>query len=124
MQREAEGEIRDLEAERLAAMAAGDVEVLRRLCHDDLIYTHSSGGTDSKATFLERLQNGSLRYLRLDLEVRLVRVVGGTAVALEVMDASVLLQDAAREIRSLGLAVWTRDADQWRFLAYHPLPQQ
>lgn len=37
MPQDAESQIRDLEAERLAAMAAADVETLRRLLHDDLV---------------------------------------------------------------------------------------
>lgn len=42
-------------------MAAGEVGALGRLLHDDLVYTHSSGDTDTKAGFLERLESGSLR---------------------------------------------------------------
>ncbi len=118
-----EQQIHQLETQRFAAMAAGDVDTLASLCHNDLVYTHSTGTTDGKADLLDRLRNGSLRYTRLDLTVRLVTVVGSTAVVLEEMDASVLADGAAREIHSLGLAVWTWDANQWRFLAFHPLPQ-
>ena len=42
-------QIHALEDERYAAMIASDVEALGRLLSDRLVYSHSTGGHDSKA---------------------------------------------------------------------------
>ena len=44
-----EKEILDLEDKRYAAMCGGDFAALERMLHDELLYTHSSGFTDTKA---------------------------------------------------------------------------
>jgi len=43
-------QIHALEVERYAAMIAGDVEALGRLLSDRLVYSHSTGDHDSKAS--------------------------------------------------------------------------
>ncbi len=55
-------QIHALEDERYAAMIAGNVEALGRLLSDRLVYRHSTGGHDSKASYLERVRNGTFVY--------------------------------------------------------------
>src|SRR5262245_21976934 len=43
-------EILALEDKRYAAMCGGDFAALEAMLHDELLYTHSSGLTDTKAT--------------------------------------------------------------------------
>jgi putative tryptophan/tyrosine transport system substrate-binding protein len=45
-------EILALEDKRYAAMCGGDFAALEAMLHDELLYTHSSGLTDTKATWL------------------------------------------------------------------------
>ena len=44
-------EILALEDKRYAAMCDGDFAALEAMLHDELLYTHSSGLTDTKATW-------------------------------------------------------------------------
>jgi hypothetical protein len=44
-------EILALEDRRYAAMCGGDFAALEAMLHDELLYTHSSGLTDTKATW-------------------------------------------------------------------------
>jgi hypothetical protein len=48
-------EILGLEDKRFAAMVARDFAALEKTVHDDLLYTHSSGLTDTKASWLESM---------------------------------------------------------------------
>ncbi len=48
-----EKEILDLEDKRFGAMIKGDFKALDAMVHEQLLYTHSSGNTDTKASWLE-----------------------------------------------------------------------
>ena len=71
--------IERLEDERYAAMLAKDVAVLQRLLHPDLVYMHSSGVADSKASYIEGLGNGAWDYRRIDRSDQTIRVHDGVA---------------------------------------------
>jgi hypothetical protein len=69
-----EKEILDLEDKRYAAMCGGDFAALEGMLHDELLYTHSSGLTDTKAMWLASLRSGKTKYksaVRSDQKVRL-----------------------------------------------------
>ncbi len=51
-----------LDRQRMAAMAAKDIDALNRLIADDLIYTHSSARLDTKASLIGNMQSGSTVY--------------------------------------------------------------
>src|SRR6266702_5721019 len=53
-----EKEILALEDKRFGAMIARDLKALEAMLHGDLLYTHSSGVTDTKATWLQAMQSG------------------------------------------------------------------
>ena len=55
-------EILALEDERYAAMCSGDFAALEAMLHDELLYTHSSGLTDTKVTWLASLRSGKTNY--------------------------------------------------------------
>lgn len=114
-------EIRALEARRYAAMEAGDIGALEALLSDRLVYAHSNATTDSKASYLDTLRDGSLRYLSVDFTTEQVLEAGpGAAAALGRMSARVFRYGAEREIASLTLALWAKEGDAWRLLAYQP----
>ena len=46
-------QIRLLESRRYRAMCEADVTTLEELLGDSLVYTHSYGGADSKASYLD-----------------------------------------------------------------------
>ena len=57
-----ENEILGLEDKRFAAMVARDFAALEKMVHDELLYTHSSGVTDTKASWLESMKSGKVKY--------------------------------------------------------------
>ena len=54
-----EKEILDLEDKRFGAMIKGDFKALDAMVHEQLLYTHSSGNTDTKPSFSSRLPSSS-----------------------------------------------------------------
>ena len=74
-----EQELLALEDKRFAAMIARDFAALDKLVHDELLYTHSSGVTDTKASWLEAMKSGKIKYKSASCSERQVRFFGEIA---------------------------------------------
>src|SRR5258708_33980323 len=74
-----EKEILGLEDKRFAGMVARDFSGLEALVHDQLRYTHSSGNTDGKATWLESMKSGRVKYKKASCSEQKVQIYGDTA---------------------------------------------
>jgi hypothetical protein len=59
------------------------LSALEAMLHGDLLYTHSSGVTDTKATWLQSMQSGKTKYKSVNCTDRKVRVIGEVAGAAE-----------------------------------------
>src|SRR5260370_30438541 len=59
--------------------AAAIFAALEAMLHDELLYTHSSGLTDTKATWLASLRSGKTKYKSAACSDRKVRLAGDTA---------------------------------------------
>ena len=69
-----EKEILALEDKRFAAMIGGDWKTVEGLAHDQLLYTHSSAITDTKATWLKSMTSGTTKYKSASFTDRKVRM--------------------------------------------------
>src|SRR5688572_24199731 len=101
------------EESRRQAMLAADVSVLGILLSDALAYTHSTGVTDSKQSYLQLLASGALRYETLEFAAPQARLMGAAGLVSAVMHATVRKGEARREIASTYLAVWEHTAAGW-----------
>ena len=111
-------EIDRLEDERYGAMRLRDLATLDRLLHEDLLFVHSSGFTDTKSSYLAGLRDGRLEYLRLQRKDQLTRVYGPVALVLNRVRMSALIRGIPMEAHSRDLAVWLRTDDAWRLIAH------
>lgn len=50
------------EAARYAAQTGNDFATMERLFGDELVYIHSSGNVDTKASFIESMRSGAVKY--------------------------------------------------------------
>jgi len=112
-------EIRQLEHERYAAQARGNIDVLRSILADDLVLCHTNSRCEGKVEYLKGIESPSpsANDIRiLDLQVR---VLG---------DASIVNGQVALTRRSEGTSVETRIAymdvylkrdGRWQLVAVH-----
>ncbi|MEZ0052317.1 ketosteroid isomerase-like protein [Mycobacterium sp. MAA66] len=115
-------EILDRETARYRAVIDGDFEAFRRLCHPDLVYTHSDSARDTLDSYIDKCQSGFYTYSRIDHPVEDVLVVGDTAVVVGQMSASITAGGKAKELNNNSIAVWVKTGDTWLLLAYQPTP--
>jgi ketosteroid isomerase-like protein len=118
-----EKEILALEDKRYAAMTGADYGALEALLHDGLLYTHSSGRTDTKASWLESLKSGKTRYRSAALTERKVRLLGDTALVTGKGHFEAEINGEPRTLKLVFLNVWTKTPKGWKFIAWQSTPQ-
>jgi ketosteroid isomerase-like protein len=116
-----EDAIRRLEEERYDAVLRGDVAAFAACCHPELLYTHSTGITDTLDSYLGKLA-GYYVYHSIDHPITRIVISGDVALVLGEMNADITAGGIEKRLHNLSLAVWTRAGDTWKFLAYHPTP--
>lgn len=108
--------IERLEDERYAAMLGKDGGALERLLHADLVYMHSSGVSDSKASYIAGLGDGTWDYKRIERSDQSVRVHGGLALVFNRISISIVIRGVPKELDNRALAVWVSDDATWSLI--------
>jgi ketosteroid isomerase-like protein len=103
-----EKEILALEDKRFGAMIGREFKALEAMVHDDLLYTHSSGVTDTKASWLESMQSGKTTYKRVNCTERKVRVIGEVALVTGRAAIEAEIGGQPRSLKLLFLNAWAK----------------
>ena len=117
-----EKEILGLEDKRFAAMITRDFAALDKVVHDELLYTHSSGVTDTKASWLESMRSGRVKYKSVQCSERQVRLFGEVALTRGRAALEVEIGGEPKSLRLLFLNAWTRTPQGWKFVAWQSCP--
>ncbi len=75
-----EAQVLAIEKARFEAMVDEDFDLLDQRISDDLVYIHSNGNVDSKASFINAIKEGKSSYDQITLEESKVRVYEHTAI--------------------------------------------
>ena len=117
-----EKDILALEEERFAAMIARDFARLQLLVHDELMYTHSSGVVDGKATWLDAMKSGRVKYKKAECSQRKVRMYGDTALITGRAQIEAEIGGEPKTLKLLFLNAWTKTPQGWKFVAWQSTP--
>jgi hypothetical protein len=115
-------ELLALEARRFDAMIARDFAKLDALVHDELRYTHSSGVTDGKASWLDSMRSGRVKYQSARCSEQKVRIYGETALITGRAQIEAEIAGQPKTLRLLFLNAWTRTPQGWQFVAWQSTP--
>ena len=106
------------QTQRFAAMVSGDLNELEQLLSPDLIYTHTTGTTETKAEFLTSLRLGSLSYESIVPDHAEVRIFGQAAISLGT-SAMHVMSDGQEFIFSIRfLEAYVRRDGRWLLTAW------
>lgn len=110
---------------RYAAMIGQDYEALGRLLADDLLYTHSTAVTDTKAEYLAALRSGKYRYKAVRREGASVRIHGAIAIVNGRSFLEVDVEGVPKSLANVFVNVWVRTPGGWQMTAWQstPLPK-
>ncbi len=115
-------EILGLEDKRFGAMIARDFKALDAMLHGELLYTHSSGVTDTKSSWLDSMKSGKTKYKRVNCSERKVRIFGDIALVTGRAAIEAEVNGQARQLKLMFLDAWARTPLGWKFVAWQSCP--
>lgn len=118
-------QLRDLEAQRCAAMVAADLPRLRQLLHRNLVHVHAKGQVDGYESYFAT-GGFKVNYTRLERGDLTVRVFGDTALMTgrQLLEAIRKSNGERVRIDSQVMQVWVREGTSWRQVAFQTTPSE
>jgi ketosteroid isomerase-like protein len=114
--------IRLLESRRYRAMCEADVATLEALLADSLVYTHSYGGADSKASYLDGIRSKKWQYQAVERPIEDIQVHGDCAVVTGQVRIELLSSGQPKKLNSRFTNVWVKGRQGWQMVAWQSTP--
>jgi hypothetical protein len=101
------------------ATKKADKAALDRILADDLTYTHSHSGTDTKKQFIDNLVSGAAKYEVMDYENMSYRMYGKNTAVLNAQVKLVVVNKGVRNDTRLKFThVWVKQGGRWQLAAH------
>jgi ketosteroid isomerase-like protein len=114
----AEDAVLQLEQQWEDALIKSDVDALTKLYDDKIIYTHSSGKVDTKASYINAIKSGATKYQSMKRDDLKVEVYGQAAIVSCHWDVHILSQGNKVDINARYLHVYVQQKDGWKMVAH------
>jgi hypothetical protein len=106
-----------LEERRKTATVAVDLQVLDEILADDLVWTHASGNSDSKAEWMAKVGSGNVKYHSFAFDETRYRAYEGTVVMNGRGSTSVHHHGGIDTFKMSVTAVYAKSGPSWRMVA-------
>ena len=103
---------------RFAAQMNNDYAAMERLYGDDLVYIHSSTLQDTKASFIESMRSGAVKYRSMKRGAVKVRTYGCIAMVTGESTFEVTARGQELTLNLLYHAVWAKRAAGVQFVSW------
>ena len=118
---DSEETIKQLERRRYDLMIKKDLAALGEMLADDMVYTHSSGNTETKEQFLAALAAGKSVYYAVEpLETR-VRFYGNTAILNGIANVDTQVNGQRTILRLRYTDAYVKRNGKWQFVTWQSL---
>jgi len=114
--------IRLLESRRYTAMCEADADTLNELLAESLVYTHSYGGADSKASYLDGIRSKKWQYRAVERPIEDIQVHGDCAVVTGQVRIELLSEGKPKKLNSRFTNVWVKGRQGWQMVAWQSTP--
>ena len=111
-------EIGAADADRYAALVAGDLAAVARRLGDDLSYTHSSSVVDTKEAYLDALRSGKVVYRQTERSDVKIVPYGCVGVMTGRGDFKVTLDGKDVDVPLRFTNVWVMRDGRWQMVAW------
>lgn len=115
-------ELRKLEDRRYKAMCDADAKALDELLADSLVYTHSYGGADSKASYLDGIRSKKWQYRKIERPKENIQLHGDCAVVTGQVRIELMSEGKPKTLNSAYTNVWIRGTQGWQMVAWQSTP--
>jgi ketosteroid isomerase-like protein len=113
-----EAEALQAEEARYAAQLGNDFAAMERLFGDDLVYVHSSTTLDTKASFIDSMRSGAVKYRKMTRGEVKVRTYGAVAILTGTGTFEVTARGQELNLNLLFTAVWVKRAPGPQFVSW------
>lgn len=113
--------VADIEKKRFAALVSKDFTYLNEVLGEDLVYCHSSGLMDTKATFVQSIKDGKLTYNEMTPEELKVRIYDKTAIITGICSAKVISNGQPLNTRFRFTDVYIKRKEGWQMVSWQSL---
>ena len=110
--------VRSAEVARFKAMTTNDLKGLATLLGDDLVYTHSNALVDSKASYIESISSGRLKYVSVEPRDTQVRVYGTTAIINATAAVTSISNGTTASSQLRYTDVWVLRDGRWQMVSW------
>ena len=107
----------DADLRRRNAMIEGDAETLDKLLHENLLWTHSSGRTDDKNSFLNVLREANTVYKEINVIVSNTMSEGNAHVLTGLFEGTAVVNGTPKALKNKFLSVWVETDSGLQMLA-------
>ena len=106
--------MQSLEDYRIVLTLSGDFDLLADVLSDNLVYGHSTGSLDTKASMLKLLREGTVEYVSIKSALDVAtRLASGVVLVSGMLDTRVKVLGQLKELSGRYMAVWRQNGDQW-----------
>ena len=105
----------NVEKQRFEAQVKKDFTALETLLADDLVYVHSNGNVDNKASYIQSIKDGKSQYDEIKSEEMKVRVYGKTAI---INGICTVKMPTNPNLRLRYTDVYVKQKGQWQLVAW------
>ena len=106
------------EQARYAAQTSNDFAAMERLFGNDLHYNHSSNLVDTKASYIESMRSGDVRYRIMKQSDTKVRTYGCVAIITGVGDYEVTVKGKDMAVQIRFHAIWAKRPAGAQFISW------
>jgi len=115
-------EIKKLEDRRFRAMIDNDFDTLDKLLGDNLVYTHSTAQSDTRAEYIALCKRGAFKYRKIECPIENIQVYGDTAVVTGHTKMDVIAEGKPKQLNSRYTDVWIKGAKGWQMVVWQSTP--
>lgn len=113
-----QSEALEAEANRYKAQTTGDFAALEKMIADDLVYYHSSAVIDDKASYIESMRSGMVKYRTMTRGEVKVRCFGSLAIITGNAKFEVTVKGEDKTLDLLFHAIWAKREGAVQFVSW------
>ena len=110
--------VADTQERRFKAMVDADRAVLDALLADDLVYIHTTGAVDTKASLMDSIVSGRVDYVQLDSDESRQRVAGDAVVVTGTAQLAVVAGGSEHALTIRYTEIYVPAGDGWQLASW------
>ncbi len=112
-------EVLAFEKARVNATLTADTKKLEQMLAEEVVWIHSSGKRDSKATYIQAIAEGKARYKSMSVEQSEARIYGEIAITNGILEfESIALDNTITKVRTLFTCVYRKKKGNWQVVSW------